>query len=115
MPKYNEEPAANAEDAGRESTLMALSNICGYSTVFQRGASPCFIFKEASSAARVISLTGKAVKGLTRFHTSLCERGFAYIDSSVSLIFISTKRCWLVQSMESDVHLGYFPDLATTR
>jgi cleavage and polyadenylation specificity factor subunit 1 len=84
LPRYSEEPAMDAEDAGRESTLIALSNVCGYSTVFQRGGSPSFILKESSSAPRVISLSSKAVKGLTRFHTSSCERGFAYIDADVS-------------------------------
>ncbi|PSN69708.1 protein CFT1 [Corynespora cassiicola Philippines] len=80
LPKYSEEPALNSEDAGKESTLTAIDNICGYSTVFQRGTSPSFILKESASPARVIGLSGKAVKGLTRFHTSACQRGFAYID-----------------------------------
>lgn len=75
----------DAEDAGRESTLIALENVCGYSTVFQRSTSPSFILKESSSTPRVISLGSKSVKGLTRFHTSSCERGFAYIDTDVGL------------------------------
>jgi len=62
---------------------MAFENIGGYSTVFQRGTSPCFIFQESSSVPRVISLSGKAVKGLTAYHTVTCERGFAYIDVEV--------------------------------
>jgi hypothetical protein len=72
-----------AEDAGREGTLIVLNDVCGYSTVFQRGTSPSFILKEASSAPRVIDLAGKAIKSLTRFHTSSCQRGFAYIDADV--------------------------------
>ncbi|KAF2196300.1 hypothetical protein GQ43DRAFT_436136 [Delitschia confertaspora ATCC 74209] len=82
LPKYSEEPALDTEDAGRreESTLIPLDNVGGYSTVFQSGASPCFILKEASSAPRVIGLSSKAVKGLTRYHTAASERGFAYID-----------------------------------
>jgi cleavage and polyadenylation specificity factor subunit 1 len=76
---------AGSEDSGFESTLLALDNINGYSTVIQRGASPAFILKEASSAPRVIGLSGKAVKGLTRFHTSSCQRGFAYLDSTDTL------------------------------
>ncbi|PVI08231.1 hypothetical protein DM02DRAFT_666191 [Periconia macrospinosa] len=77
LPRYTDEPV---NDSGVESTLVVLDNVCGYSTVFQRGTSPAFILKEASSAPRVIPLYGKAVKGLTRFHTSACQRGFAYID-----------------------------------
>ncbi|KAF2636376.1 protein CFT1 [Massarina eburnea CBS 473.64] len=77
LPKYSEEPV---NDLGTESTLVTLDNVCGYSTVFQRGASPAFILKEASSAPRVIGLHGKAIKGLTRLHTSACQRGFAYLD-----------------------------------
>lgn len=84
IPKYSEEPAMGGADAGRESSLMAMDNVCGYSTVFQRGPSPAFILKESSSAPRVIGLHGNAVKGLTPFHTSACQRGFAYIDVEVS-------------------------------
>lgn len=83
LPRYTED--MGAEDTGFESTLLALDNICGYSTVFQRGTSPAFILKEASSAPRVIGLSGKPVKGLSSFHTSSCLRGFAYLDSNDTL------------------------------
>lgn len=85
LPRYTEESAMDSEDAGRQGTLVPLENVCGYSTVFQHGASPSFILKESSSAPRVISLSSKAVTGLTRFHTSGCQRGFAYIDADVRL------------------------------
>lgn len=92
LPAYSEESNLDSEDAGSNSTLKALDNVGGYSTVFQRGASPCFIFKEASSTPKVIGLRGKAVKGLTRFNTAACELGFAYIDADVRhlgpLVFI---------------------------
>ena len=65
--------------------MLALDNIGGYSTVIQRGSSPAFILKESSSAPRVIGLSGKPVKGLTRFHTSSCQRGFAYLDTTDTL------------------------------
>jgi cleavage and polyadenylation specificity factor subunit 1 len=64
---------------------LALDNINGYSTVIQRGRSPAFILKESSSAPRVIGLSGNPVKSLTRFHTSSCQRGFAYLDSTDTL------------------------------
>ncbi|KAI4613398.1 mRNA cleavage and polyadenylation factor subunit [Alternaria ethzedia] len=83
IPRYIED--AGSEDQGFESTLLAVSDICGYSTVFQRGTTPAFIFKESSSAPRVIGLSGKPVKGLTSFHTSNCQRGFAYLDSTDTL------------------------------
>lgn len=83
VPRYSEE--TTAENAGTTSTLLALNDVCGYSTVFQRGTSPSFILKEASSAPRVIGLAGDAVVGLTSFHTSTCERGFAYVDSADTL------------------------------
>lgn len=83
MPRYTDD--SGTEESGVESTLLALNDICGYSTVFQRGTSPAFIFKEASSAPRVIGLAGKAVNGLTSFHTSTCERGFAYVDCTDTL------------------------------
>lgn len=85
VPKYTDEPISGADDSGRESSLIALDNVCGYSTVFQRGTSPAFVLKESSSTPRVIGLYGKAVKGLTRFHTSACQSGFAYIDADVSV------------------------------
>ena len=97
----------DAELAGRESTLIALDNVCGYSTVFQRGVSPAFILKEASSAPRVIGLNSKAVKGLTRFNTSACERGFAYIDSEVSRAMLNM----LYQG--TDGGLGYTSHFST--
>ncbi|KAF2874977.1 CPSF A subunit region-domain-containing protein [Massariosphaeria phaeospora] len=80
LPRYSEEPALDAEDAGRESTLVAIDDLSGYSVVFQRGTSPAFVLRESSSIPRVIGLQGNAVKGLTQFHTSACQRGFAYID-----------------------------------
>lgn len=83
IPRYVED--AGSEDNGIKSTLLALDDVCGYSTVFRRGASPAFIFKESSSAPRVIGLGGNSVKGLTTFHTSSCERGFAYVDSTDTL------------------------------
>lgn len=83
VPRYTEDAAP--EESGFESTLLALDNISGYSTVIQRGQSPAFILKESSSAPRVIGLSGKAIKGLTRFHTSSCQRGFAYLDSTDTL------------------------------
>ena len=90
LPKYSEESAMDSEEAGRESTLKALENISGYSTVFQRGSSPCFIFKEASSMPKVLSLRGEAVKGLSGFHTADCDRGFAYIDVKVTKFLLLT-------------------------
>jgi len=83
VPRYIEDNGS--EDPGFESTLVALDNICGYSTVFQRGTTPAFIFREASSVPRVIGLSGKTVKSLTSFHTSSCQRGFAYLDSTDTL------------------------------
>ncbi|KAJ5026847.1 CPSF A subunit region-domain-containing protein [Bipolaris maydis] len=83
IPRYTED--GGAEDSGFESTLLTLSDIGGYSTVFQRGTTPAFIFKESSSAPRVIGLSGKPVKSLTSFHTSSCQRGFAYLDSTDTL------------------------------
>ncbi|KAH9873554.1 mRNA cleavage and polyadenylation factor subunit [Plenodomus lingam] len=96
VPRYVED--AGSEDAGVESTLLALDDVCGYSTVFQRGASPSFIFKEASSSPRVIGLSGKPVKGLTTFHTSSCERGFAYVDSTDTL---------RISQLPSRTHFGH--------
>ncbi|KAJ9669033.1 mRNA cleavage and polyadenylation factor subunit [Coniosporium apollinis] len=81
LPKYAEEPALEAEERGRGSTLRPLDNVGGYSTVFQTGTSPCFIIKESSSSPKVLSLRGKSVKALARFHAAECERGFAYVDA----------------------------------
>ncbi|RAR15013.1 cleavage and polyadenylation specificity factor subunit a [Stemphylium lycopersici] len=83
VPRYVEE--SGSEDPGFESTLLALGEIGGYSTVFQRGTTPAFILKESSSIPRVIGLSGKPVKSLTSFHTSSCQRGFAYLDSTDTL------------------------------
>jgi cleavage and polyadenylation specificity factor subunit 1 len=81
--------------------------VCGYSTVFQRGASPCFILKESSSSPKVIDLGGGAIKSLTRFHTSACQRGFAYIDAEVSLLLYSL--CIDLIMSQNTFHLAQLP------
>jgi cleavage and polyadenylation specificity factor subunit 1 len=84
VPRYTDELDGADGDAGLRSTLVPLDDVCGYSTVFRKGTSPAFILKESSSAPRVIGLHGKAVKGFTRFNTSECQKGFAYLDADVS-------------------------------
>lgn len=84
LPKYTEELDSIEGSSGLKSTLIALEDVSGYSTVFRKGTSPAFILKEASSSPRVIGLHGKAVQGLSRFNTSKCEKGFAYLDADVS-------------------------------
>ncbi|KAF1912529.1 protein CFT1 [Ampelomyces quisqualis] len=96
VPRFVED--AGTEETGFESTLLALDNINGYSTVIQRGSSPAFILKESSSAPRVIGLSGKPVKGLTRFHTSSCQRGFAYLDTTDTL---------RISQLPPDTHYGH--------
>ena len=78
VPKYDEDAATH-----KSTPLQALSNLDGYAAVFMAGGSPSFILKEAASLPRIVSLRGKAVKGLTSFNTRECEAGFAYIDASV--------------------------------
>jgi cleavage and polyadenylation specificity factor subunit 1 len=83
LAKYSDESDLESATSGRESILQRVDNIGGYSTVFQAGTSPCFILKEASSLPRVIPLRGKAVRGLSGYHTAKYDRGFAYIDVEV--------------------------------
>ncbi|KAF2085680.1 hypothetical protein K490DRAFT_46246 [Saccharata proteae CBS 121410] len=85
LPEYSDEPSLEAEDAGNESILKALPNVCGYSTVFLSGTSPSFILKEAASIPRVIKFRSKAVKSLSGFHTATCDRGFMHLDVDGSL------------------------------
>jgi len=108
VPKYTDELVADDSNTGLESTLVALDDVCGYSTVFQRGTSPAFILKEASSAPRVIGLYGKAVKGLTRFNTSACQKGFAYLDSDVS-VCTSIIRTLLIYPRTRCAYRNYLP------
>ncbi|KAH0559977.1 hypothetical protein GP486_003507, partial [Trichoglossum hirsutum] len=65
----------------RHNPMRAVSNIGGYSTVFLPGASPSFILKGAASVPRVLSLKGKAVRGMSGFNTGGCERGWVYVDA----------------------------------
>lgn len=90
LAKYTEDPALELEDSSRESTLRAIANINGHSTVFQCGASPSFIIREASSSPKVLNLRGKIITGLTSFNTSDCDRGFAYLDAKVLMATIQT-------------------------
>lgn len=78
VPKYDEDAATF-----KPTPLQTLPNLDGHASVFMAGGSPCFIFKEAASLPRIISLRGKAVKGLTSFNTRECEAGFAYVDATV--------------------------------
>jgi cleavage and polyadenylation specificity factor subunit 1 len=84
LAKYSEESDLESATSGRESLLQRIDNIDGYSTVFQAGTSPCFLLKEASSTPSVVPLRGKAVRGLSGFHTPKYDRGFAYADAEVS-------------------------------
>ncbi|KIW07498.1 uncharacterized protein PV09_01463 [Verruconis gallopava] len=81
LAKYTEEPDTEKATSERETMLRRLENVGGYSTVFQTGASPCFVLKEASSSPRVVPFREKAVKSLSRFHTADCDHGFAYVDA----------------------------------
>jgi cleavage and polyadenylation specificity factor subunit 1 len=81
LAKYSEEPEVEKETSGREAMLRRLKMVGGYSTVFQAGASPSFVLKEASSMPRVVPLREKAVKSLGSFHTAYCDRGFIYVDA----------------------------------
>lgn len=73
------------EQPQRQTTLRALRNIGGYSTVFQVGTPSCFILREAASVPRVISLDSNTVKSLSSFNTPQCEDGFAFIDADYNL------------------------------
>ncbi|KUJ24329.1 uncharacterized protein LY89DRAFT_604897 [Mollisia scopiformis] len=71
-----------ADDAGdtRNEPMRAFSNLGGYSAVFLPGGSPSFIIKSAKSTAKVLSLQGTGVRGMSSFHTAGCDRGFIYAD-----------------------------------
>ncbi len=72
-----------ADQQGRSNPLRAVADIGGYSTVFLPGVSPSFIIKPATSLPRVLGLRGKAVKGMSGFHTDGCYRGFVYVGFEV--------------------------------
>ncbi|KAI9866633.1 MAG: mRNA cleavage and polyadenylation factor subunit [Trichoglossum hirsutum] len=74
-----QETASGGQDR-RHNPMRSISNIGGYSTVFLPGASPSFILKGAASTPRVLSLKGKAVRGMSGFNTGGCERGWVYVD-----------------------------------
>ncbi|KAF2754100.1 hypothetical protein EJ05DRAFT_494539 [Pseudovirgaria hyperparasitica] len=80
LPRYSEEAAAESLKSANATTLKVLRSVGGYSTVFQGGASPSFILKEASDSPKVIPLRGKPINAITKHHTSTCEQGFASID-----------------------------------
>ncbi|KAI9758008.1 MAG: hypothetical protein M4579_003244 [Chaenotheca gracillima] len=68
------------EDHLSLSPMRRLADVCGYSTVFVPGSSPCFILKTASTIPKAIGLQGEAVKGMSGFHTGGCEKGWVHID-----------------------------------
>ncbi|KAI9811358.1 MAG: mRNA cleavage and polyadenylation factor subunit [Pycnora praestabilis] len=79
-PAQSAHDTAGAEQELRDNPLRAVGNIGGYSTVFMPGGSPSFVVKSASSAPRVLSLTGMATRGMSGFHTPGCDRGWVYVD-----------------------------------
>ncbi|KAH0539099.1 hypothetical protein FGG08_004337 [Glutinoglossum americanum] len=85
-PHLAQEPSLAAQETvnggrGRlNNPMRILSNVCGYSAVFLPGTSPSFVLKSAASVPRVLSLKGKAVKGMSGFNTGGCERGWVYVD-----------------------------------
>lgn len=83
----------NRDDEERKfQPLRAINNLGNFSAVFVPGVSPSFIIKSTSSLPQVIGLEGEAIRSLSGFNTSTCERGFLYIDPKV----------WFFTSMLSD-------------
>lgn len=68
-------------DSTRDYPMRAIENLGGYSTVFLPGSSPSFVLKSSKSIAKVIGLQSAGVRGMSRFHTEGCERGFIYADN----------------------------------
>ncbi|KAF2118574.1 CPSF A subunit region-domain-containing protein [Lophiotrema nucula] len=105
LPRLQTTPNVEDESVRTVNMLKALDNVNGFSAVFLQGANPSFILKEASSLPRVIDLSSKSVKGLTRFHTSGCQRGFAYIDAEDQL---------RISQLPSQTHYGHLGWAART-
>lgn len=81
-------------DEGQETRvqpLRVLNDIDNYSVVFMPGRSPSFIIKSALSPPQIINLRAGPVRSLSRLNTSKCEKGFVYIDESVSLASLNSK------------------------
>ncbi|TAQ83615.1 hypothetical protein B7494_g8060 [Chlorociboria aeruginascens] len=74
-----QETVDNTQDT-RDKPMRAISNLCGYSTVFLPGGSPSFIIKSSKTVPKVISLQGVGVRSMSSFHTEGCDRGFIYAD-----------------------------------
>lgn len=69
------------DELPRAVPMRRCDNIAGYKTVFIPGDSPSFIFKSSKTLPKVIGLQGKAIRGMSSFHTEGCERGFIFADS----------------------------------
>ncbi len=72
----------------KREPMRAIHDLNGYSTVFLPGDSPTFVIKSASSPPQLISLNEKSVQSLSGLNTPTCERGFTYIDQTVSQISV---------------------------
>lgn len=85
-------PNAGVERPGKNSQrrrpLRILPDVSGYSTVFLPGESASFIFKTSTSSPHMMRLRGESVRAISSFDSIAigCDKGFAYLDSTVITI-----------------------------
>ena len=88
-PETSTEQATGNEQTHQPRPLRAVSDIGGYSVIFLPGIFPSFVIKSAASMPKMLSLRGKAVKGMGGFHTAGCDKGWVYVDIQVRLTCFS--------------------------
>ena len=73
----------------RDRPLSLVQDLDRSNVVFVPGASASLIFKSASSPPQVIKLEDGGIHGLSRLHTSTCEKGFVYVDDHVGFLSLT--------------------------
>lgn len=68
--------------------LRLLPELGEFSALFVPGASPCLVFKYASSPPKIVGLGGGTIYNLCQFNSFKCERGFLYADEKVYITLI---------------------------
>jgi cleavage and polyadenylation specificity factor subunit 1 len=72
------------EEHNRGGSLRLIRDLAGLSCVFVRGNQSVLLLKTAKSPLRHLPIAGSPVKALCGLYTGGCDRGFIYIDSTVS-------------------------------
>ena len=109
LPSWVSGESALAEQ-DRVAPMRVIPNLGGNAMVFIPGEHPGFLLRAASATPKIVRLRGKAIKGLSGFHTKKCESGLAYVNFEVSMPVLWIGLGWmLIRTFKGVVCLAKLP------